>query len=177
MHSLTHFNHCCFVLHRLSIFKLVCNQGQDHKLTMDGEKPSGHYQFTLTSKYACVQKPAPPATTQPPQPGTTQAPQPQPTTQGPGPPPAGPTSPHRHSEHNSISLGTIMDVCLLLLVVTYLAVGTAFMYVRRGARGREALPNLTFWMMVPGLIKEGALFVFEKVKGLRGFRRGGYDQL
>eukprot|EP00117_Sycon_ciliatum_P001568 scpid89263/ scgid7178/ len=155
---------------RVSVFKLACDQGQDHKLTLDEEKPEGHYHFTLTSKYACVQKPAP-------APDTTQPPQPQPTSREPAPPSAGPTSPHRHPEHNSISLGTIMDVCLLLLIVTYLVAGTAFMYLHRGARGKEALPNLAFWLMVPELIKEGALFVVVKVKSLRGLRRTGYSEL
>ncbi|XP_065181580.1 uncharacterized protein LOC135812186 [Sycon ciliatum] len=119
---------------------------------------------------ACVQKPAP-------APDTTQPPQPQPTSREPAPPSAGPTSPHRHPEHNSISLGTIMDVCLLLLIVTYLVAGTAFMYLHRGARGKKALPNLAFWLMVPELIKEGALFVVVKVKSLRGLQRTGYSEL
>ena len=36
------------------------------------------------------------------------------------------------------------------------------MYLKRGARGREALPNFEFWIAFPGLIKV-SLNDFDKV--------------
>lgn len=53
-----------------------------------------------------------------------------------------------------ILFGRLLRFCSLLLgAVSYLAAGFAFMYFRRGVRGREAIPNYTFWMSLPGLIK------------------------
>jgi len=34
--------------------------------------------------------------------------------------------------------------------------------------GKEAIPNYEFWLELPGLVKDGCFFAFEKIKGLRG---------
>ncbi|XP_065181572.1 uncharacterized protein LOC135812178 [Sycon ciliatum] len=147
---------------RKSVVALVCDLSTDHDMKWSKEDPKGTYQYTLTSNYACVQKPAPPATTQAPPPGPTQE-----------PPPAWTTSQRRSPEHNIVSLGTILDISVIFLLSTYFAVGFAFMYVHRGERGRQALPNYAFWAALPGLIKEGTLFIVSKARR----SREGYEQI
>ncbi|XP_065181575.1 uncharacterized protein LOC135812182 [Sycon ciliatum] len=138
---------------RKSVIALMCDLSTDHDMKYSKEDPKGTYQYTLTSKYACVQKP-----------GTTQAPPPGPT-----------TSARRSPEHNSISLGTIIDVSALAAIILYLSMGSTFMFVRREARGREMLPNYAFWVAIPGLVKEGFLFILHGFKS-HGYR-SGYDQI
>ena len=41
----------------------------------------------------------------------------------------------------------------LVAVVTYFVVGGVFMYVSRGARGVEVIPQAHFWLAIPGLVK------------------------
>ncbi|XP_065181574.1 uncharacterized protein LOC135812181 [Sycon ciliatum] len=154
---------------RTGVINFQCDPTKEHDFTAHGESPRGHYIMTLNSKYACLHVPPPPQTN-PPQ---TTPPKTQP------PPPPGPTtaSHHRQPEHNSISLGTIMDICVLMAVISYAAGGIAFMYFRRGARGKEALPNYQIWTGLPVLVKEGALFIVTKVKALKSGSRGSYDSL
>lgn len=40
-----------------------------------------------------------------------------------------------------------------VLLVVYLVAGILFMKYRRGATGKEVIPNLEFWSSLPGLIK------------------------
>ncbi|MEM7297167.1 MAG: hypothetical protein AAF391_02745, partial [Bacteroidota bacterium] len=49
---------------------------------------------------------------------------------------------------------------LLFGLLGYFGIGFAFMYARRGARGREAIPNYQFWIGLPGLIKVGRALSF-----------------
>ncbi|XP_065181577.1 uncharacterized protein LOC135812183 [Sycon ciliatum] len=152
---------------RVSIVTLVCDTSKDGELKFDTEHPRGTYHLTVTSKHACLNKAI--TTTQPPPPPETTQPPPNPQTTGGG------SHHHRTPEHNSVSLGTILDICTLLIVSLYLTGGVAYMYVRKGERGRTALPNYEFWIALPGLIKEGFLFILHGVKS-RGYR-SGYDEM
>ena len=60
---------------------------------------------------------------------------------------------------------------LLIATLSYLAIGIAFMYFAKGARGIEVIPNLAFWQEFPSLVRDGCRFTVAKVKGLAG--RGG----
>ena len=48
---------------------------------------------------------------------------------------------------------TLYSISVLVVALLYVAIGTAFMYVKKGARGKEALPNYEFWIGFPGLLK------------------------
>eukprot|EP01064_Diplonema_japonicum_P002912 TRINITY_DN11894_c0_g1_i1.p1 TRINITY_DN11894_c0_g1~~TRINITY_DN11894_c0_g1_i1.p1 ORF type:complete len:276 (+),score=40.09 TRINITY_DN11894_c0_g1_i1:61-888(+) len=48
----------------------------------------------------------------------------------------------------------------------YFAAGMTYNYMRKQLRGVEMVPNLGFWKDLPYLIKDGALFGVEKIKGL-----------
>jgi 1,2-dihydroxy-3-keto-5-methylthiopentene dioxygenase len=47
-----------------------------------------------------------------------------------------------------------------VVVVIYLVAGILFMKYKRGATGKEVIPNVEFWSSFPGLIKVGGSMVF-----------------
>jgi len=50
----------------------------------------------------------------------------------------------------------------------YVTLGVLYNYKMKGIMGKEAIPNYEFWLELPGLVKDGCFFAFEKIKGLRG---------
>eukprot|EP01059_Diplonema_ambulator_P030708 TRINITY_DN535_c0_g2_i2.p1 TRINITY_DN535_c0_g2~~TRINITY_DN535_c0_g2_i2.p1 ORF type:complete len:272 (+),score=71.38 TRINITY_DN535_c0_g2_i2:1847-2662(+) len=48
----------------------------------------------------------------------------------------------------------------------YLAAGMAYNYKFKELRGVEMVPHLEFWKSVPGLVKDGGMFAFQKTKEL-----------
>ena len=55
----------------------------------------------------------------------------------------------------------------LVAVIGYLVGGIVFMKFVKGAEGKEIIPNVTLWMGIPGLIKDGALFIKSKLTGFK----------
>lgn len=51
----------------------------------------------------------------------------------------------------------------------YFAAGFAYNFQRKELRGVEAIPQVEFWKDLPFLVKDGGMFVVNKVTG-----RGGY---
>jgi hypothetical protein len=47
-----------------------------------------------------------------------------------------------------------------VVLVIYLVAGILFMKYKRGATGKEVIPNVEFWSSLPGLIKVGGYFYF-----------------
>ncbi|KAK5640966.1 hypothetical protein RI129_009513 [Pyrocoelia pectoralis] len=61
--------------------------------------------------------------------------------------------------HPGLSIGsTILILCATIFGV-YLLGGAIIMHCLRGARGSEMIPNLDFWSSIPGLVKDGTIFV------------------
>jgi len=58
--------------------------------------------------------------------------------------------------------------------VVYLVAGVLFNKFKRGLTGVELVPNVTFWSSIPGLVKDGVMFIVNKIRGLRG---GGYQSV
>ena len=48
----------------------------------------------------------------------------------------------------------------------YVAGTVAFYYVKEGKRGAELVPHKEFWKDLPFLCRDGAVFLFTKIKGL-----------
>ncbi|XP_033111095.1 uncharacterized protein LOC117112144 [Anneissia japonica] len=71
------------------------------------------------------------------------------------------------SGSGGLSTGSILCITFSVLVVVYLAGGIAFNFTRRGASGKEAIPNVELWMDFPALVKDGTVFFINL------FRRGG----
>jgi len=55
--------------------------------------------------------------------------------------------------------GWIFIIILVCFAVVYLVAGVIFNKVRGGASGVELVPNFAFWANLPGLIRDGALFI------------------
>jgi len=73
---------------------------------------------------------------------------------------------------SGLSGGSVFLIILLVGAVVYLAAGITFNKVRRHAHGAEILPNWGFWSSLPGLVKDGVMFLVHKVT-----KRGQYQQV
>jgi len=72
----------------------------------------------------------------------------------------------------AISGGWIFIIILSGLTVLYFVAGAVFNKFVRHKEGLEIIPNVEFWVALPGLVKDGFLFTYRKIAGL--FGRGGY---
>jgi len=63
---------------------------------------------------------------------------------------------------SKLSGGSILLIMVFVLVVVYFAAGAVFMKFIRHAEGIEIVPNVHFWTAIPGLTKDGVLFVVSK---------------
>lgn len=61
------------------------------------------------------------------------------------------------------------------MVVVYLVGGVAYNKFHAKREGIELIPNVSFWMALPGLVKDGHLYTFNKARGLVGGR--GYEEM
>eukprot|EP00727_Mastigamoeba_balamuthi_P007628 m51a1_g3486 hypothetical protein (333) ;mRNA; f:785338-788313 len=70
---------------------------------------------------------------------------------------------------SGMGAGGIILIILAVLVVVYLVGGCFYNYRFREIRTfPHMIPNLEFWVMIPGLVKDGACFAFH------GFKKGDY---
>jgi len=73
---------------------------------------------------------------------------------------------------SGLSGGSILLIIFFVTLTVYFIGGVAFNKYKREATGLDLIPNVGFWMMIPGLVKDGVLFVKGKVTG-----GGSYQQL
>merc|ERR1712008_449883 len=59
-----------------------------------------------------------------------------------------------------LSLGSCLFIGLLLILTLYLSIGVTFERMVRHKEGLEAVPNREFWVALPGLAKDGVVFLF-----------------
>jgi len=74
-----------------------------------------------------------------------------------------------------LSGGSILLIILLCVVVVYIAGGVALNKFARHKEGVEVIPNVDFWVMLPGLVKDGGMFIYHKIRGVSG--GGAYQQV
>jgi hypothetical protein len=72
-----------------------------------------------------------------------------------------------------LSGGTIFLLALLVLCILYLIVGILINKFSRMKSGREVVPNVEFWVSLPGLVVDGAKFSVHKITGRTP--RSGYS--
>ncbi|XP_070565876.1 cation-dependent mannose-6-phosphate receptor-like isoform X2 [Ptychodera flava] len=58
-----------------------------------------------------------------------------------------------------LSAGTVLCIIFLVLVTVYFVGGILYMKFAKQAAGLDLIPNREFWVSLPGLIKDGILFV------------------
>lgn len=63
--------------------------------------------------------------------------------------------------------GWVMIILILVFLVLYCGGGAAFLYVQRGARGADLIPNKAFWAEIPNLVKDGCNFTLAKINEKR----------
>jgi uncharacterized membrane protein YgcG len=82
------------------------------------------------------------------------------------------SSGEKKKDDGGISGGWIFIIILSGLTVIYFVGGAIFNKFVRHKEGLEIIPNVEFWLALPGLVKDGILFTYRKIAGLCG--RGGY---
>jgi len=69
---------------------------------------------------------------------------------------------------NQVSGGFIFLLVVLFCMIAYIVGGIIFNKFKRQAHGLELIPNVEFWTSLPGLIKDGVMFIVNSVRG-RGY--------
>jgi len=83
---------------------------------------------------------------------------------------------------SGLSGGSIFCIILLCGLFLYIVIGVLYKTFSLGATGAERFPNIDFWKDLPGLIKDGFSFTYNKLRGLCGGggaakSTGTYDSL
>jgi hypothetical protein len=104
-------------------------------------------------------------------------PTPQPAGPNPNTPsPPGPQGNPPPSEEPPCGGGCAFLIIFFVGGAVYVAGTVAFYYVREGKRGAELVPHKEFWKDLPFLVRDGAVFLFTKIKGLVTGGGGGSGQ-
>ncbi|KAF5276715.1 hypothetical protein FQR65_LT16228 [Abscondita terminalis] len=76
-----------------------------------------------------------------------------------------------------LSIGsTLLIICTTIFGV-YLIGGVVVLHFLRGARGKEMIPNVDFWTGLPGLVKDGTVFVLTGCNPLVISNADTYDRI
>ncbi|XP_003386100.1 PREDICTED: uncharacterized protein LOC100636408 [Amphimedon queenslandica] len=82
---------------------------------------------------------------------------------------------HGGSESIAGAIGWVLISVALVALVIYFIAGILFMYIVKGARGLEVIPNVNFWKSLPLLIVEGCLFVVSPCR--KKFGKNEYEKI
>ncbi|XP_050299760.1 uncharacterized protein LOC126738442 isoform X2 [Anthonomus grandis grandis] len=83
----------------------------------------------------------------------------------------------QHMEHESMSGGAIFCTILFVTAFVYFIGGALIMYFMRGARGAEVIPNFDFWVALPGLMKDGMIFILSGCRPFAVSTAETYDRI
>ena len=61
--------------------------------------------------------------------------------------------------HPGLSIGSTLLILCGTIFGVYLIGGVLILHCLRGARGTEMIPNIDFWGSLPGLVKDGVIFL------------------
>ncbi|XP_013396399.1 uncharacterized protein LOC106163386 [Lingula anatina] len=75
----------------------------------------------------------------------------------------------QEEEPDSLSIGSLLIIIVLVFAVTYLGVGVGYRYFIQQERGANVIPQREMWQAIPALVKDGFLFTKNK------FKKGDYD--
>jgi len=71
-----------------------------------------------------------------------------------------------------LSTGSVLCILLIVVILVYAIGGVLFNTFKRGATGKERIPNLSFWQDFPLLVKDGVKFAYTC-----GGTRGNYQEI
>ena len=60
----------------------------------------------------------------------------------------------------SLSIGSILLIIALVVAIVYLLAGVVIQSTVRKAEGSDRIPNVSFWSLLPGLVRDGFKFTF-----------------
>jgi len=126
---------------RISTFILSCTPSVEYAFVKIEEPGVCQYVFSINTKYAC--------------PGST------PTTGGGG----------SGGEVDGMSGGSIFLIIFFAAAGLYFLVGVVVKWRVYSATGVELVPNTEFWVGLPGLIRDGFIYVKNKITGAVGYSK------
>jgi len=128
---------------RTSYFLLTCDPNKEFQLDKITEPGLCKYQFDISTKHAC---------------------------------PAGSTSGTgtggnggKGGEGGGLSGGSVFLIAFFVMLALYFSVGAVVKWKVYSASGVEMIPNTDFWVDLPGLIRDGCIFVKNKITGSVGY--------
>lgn len=65
----------------------------------------------------------------------------------------------------ALSIGSILCIVFFVLLVVFMAAGIAINKYALHKEGSDVVPLKSFWLDLPGLVKDGARFTYQKVRG------------
>ncbi|XP_066140575.1 uncharacterized protein [Euwallacea fornicatus] len=83
----------------------------------------------------------------------------------------------QHISHHQLSSGSIFCIMFFVAFSTYFIGGALIMYFIRGARGMEILPNFDFWASIPGLIRDGLIYLLSGCRPFTVSSAKTYDRI
>jgi len=82
-----------------------------------------------------------------------------------------------HKEQAGLSTGSVLLILFFFAFGTYLLGGMMISYFFRGARGIEIIPNIDFWRSLPGLVKDGLIFLLSGCRPNLVSASDSYDRI
>nr|XP_022900450.1 cation-dependent mannose-6-phosphate receptor-like [Onthophagus taurus] len=80
-------------------------------------------------------------------------------------------------QHHGMSTGGTLVVLLLVGFAVYFVGGAIVLYCIRGARGKEMIPNIDFWQNLPGLVKDGVIYLLNGCRPTAVSTAESYDRI
>eukprot|EP00455_Lapot_gusevi_P045480 TRINITY_DN5825_c0_g2_i1.p1 TRINITY_DN5825_c0_g2~~TRINITY_DN5825_c0_g2_i1.p1 ORF type:complete len:261 (-),score=79.03 TRINITY_DN5825_c0_g2_i1:117-842(-) len=77
-----------------------------------------------------------------------------------------------------LSSGWTFVIVVIGSFVAYIVAGCVYKRSRLGVTDwKESIPNIDFWQELPGLVKDGVMFSYSKIRGICGPRENTYQDL
>jgi len=85
----------------------------------------------------------------------------------------------KFSVSGGLSAGSIILIVLFVSLILYIVAGVVWNKKKKGATGKELLPNHEFWFGFPGLVKDGFKYFVSKTckRGTGGSAASDYDSI
>jgi len=84
----------------------------------------------------------------------------------------------KFSTGGGLSDGSIILIALLVSLILYCVIGMIWNKKKRGATGKELIPNYDFWSGLPGLVKDGGKYFVQRLTNCKGGgKTGNYDSI
>lgn len=83
----------------------------------------------------------------------------------------------QYQAHHELSTGSVFCIIYFVVLLVYFVGGSAIMYFARGARGVEVVPNYEFWCSLPGLVRDGVIYLFNGCRPLTAASAEAYDRI